>query len=71
MKMRALGFSQNEIASNLGMTQSAVSQRIKTIRKHVDNSNNIEDDFWKLLVAAGGTILLLKLFDEFRKEISV
>ena len=30
MKMRALGYSQQEIANVLGTTQSAVSQRIRT-----------------------------------------
>lgn len=71
MQMRALGYSQNEIAKSLDMTQSAVSQRIKTIRKKVENPNNVTGDFWKLLIAAGGTILLMKLFEEFRKEYSV
>jgi len=68
MKMRALGYSQNEIAHTLGKTQSAVSQRIRTIRKQADSSDNLEDAFWKLLIAAGGTYLLLKLFDELRGD---
>ena len=59
MKMRALGYSQSEIAHTLGKTQSAVSQRIKTIRKQAGTSDNFEDVFWKLLIAAGGTYLLL------------
>ena len=34
MQMRALGYSQQEIAEKLEISQSAVSQRISTIRKH-------------------------------------
>jgi len=63
MKMRALGYSQKEIAQNLGTSQSAVSQRIRTIRRSARSSENFEDAFWKLLIAAGGTYVLLKLLD--------
>ena len=66
--MRALGYSQSEIAHAIGKTQSAVSQRIRTIRKQADSSDSFEDAFWKLLIAAGGTYLLLKLFDELRGD---
>jgi len=67
MQMRALGYSQQEIAKALGTTQSAVSQRMGTIRKKAENSENFEDAFWKLLVAAGGIYLLSKIFDELDK----
>jgi len=68
MKMRALGYSQKEIAKELDTTQSAVSQRISTIRKQAKSTDNFEDTFWKLLIAAGGTYLLFKLFEELKKE---
>ncbi len=71
MKMRALGYSQSEIAHSLGKSQSAVSQRIKTIRKQAKSSENFEDAFWRLLIAAGGTYLLMKLFDELRGDDSL
>ena len=68
MQMRALGYSQQEIAKSLGTTQSAVSQRIGTIRKKAETGENYEDTFWKLLIAAGGIYLLSKIFDELGKE---
>lgn len=67
MKMRALGYSQAEIAQSLGTTQSAVSQRIRTIRRNANSSENFEDAFWKLLIAAGGTYVLLKLLEDLGK----
>lgn len=66
MKMRALGYSQEEIASKLGISQSAVSQRIKTIRKRARHTRNDDNAFWELLVGAGVAILLLRILEERR-----
>ncbi len=63
MKMRALGYSQEEIASRLKISQSAVSQRIQTIRKRTRRTKNDDNAFWELLVGAGAAILLLKLLE--------
>lgn len=62
MKMRALGYSQKEIAENLGITQSAVSRRINTIRKQTQNKNT-DNAFWELLLGVGAVYLLAKILE--------
>jgi DNA-directed RNA polymerase specialized sigma24 family protein len=64
MRLRALGYSQVEIAGRLGVTQSAVSQRIRKIRRAADASPEDADaTFWKLLIGLGAVYLLSKLMD--------
>jgi predicted transcriptional regulator len=64
MKMRAIGYSQKEIANTLNITQSAVSQRISNIRRKAQSSGSDDDTFWKLLLGAGAALLFLKILDE-------
>jgi predicted transcriptional regulator len=64
MKLRALGYSQIEIAKRLGITQPAVSQRIHSIRKKAVKCRNDDKAFWELLLGLGTAYLLLKLFEE-------
>lgn len=64
MKMRALGYSQEEIARQLGITQSAVSQRIQGIRKKAQEMGNDEKAFWGLLLGLGAAYLLSKLLED-------
>jgi len=66
MKMRALGYSQKEIADELGISQSAVSQRITTIRKQVSHKNNDDDAFWELLLGVGALYILGKVLGEVK-----
>jgi DNA-directed RNA polymerase specialized sigma24 family protein len=63
MKLRALGYSQAEIAAKLGVTQSAVSQRIQKIRRTADQSQDAESAFWTLLVGLGALYLLSRVLD--------
>lgn len=66
MKMRALGYSQKEIADRLEITQSAVSQRFSTIRKQARKKNNDDNAFWELLLGIGAVYLLAKMFEEVK-----
>ena len=66
MKMRALGYSQKEIADALGISQSAVSQRITTIRKRASHKKNDDDAFWELLLGVGALYLLGKVLGEVK-----
>lgn len=70
MKLRALGYSQNEIAKRLKISQSAVSQRFNTIRKRSIIRKNDDVAFWELFMGIGAAKLLEMLFDEsFRKGV--
>ena len=64
MQMRALGYSQKEIAGRLGITQSAVSQRLSNIRDMAKQSNNDDHAFWELLLGLGAVYLLAKVLEE-------
>lgn len=61
MKLRALGYSQKEIAERLGISQPAVSQRIDTIRKKAQTSKNDDSAFWQLLLGLGALAIILEL----------
>ena len=68
MKMRALGYHQAEIAKIFNVSQSAVSQRIRTIRNRSRVGNNDDVAFWELFMGVGASRLLEKLFDDSLKE---
>jgi transcriptional regulator with XRE-family HTH domain len=60
MKLRALGFSQKEIASKLDISQSAVSQRLELLRKRADKEDP-DRLFWSLLLGPGAAWLFVNL----------
>jgi transcriptional regulator with XRE-family HTH domain len=68
MKMRALGFSQDEIARRMNITQSAISQRKSTIKKRSRVGKNDDVAFWELFIGVGASKLLEKLFNDSLKE---
>ncbi len=68
MKMRALDFSQDEIARRMNITQSAISQRMSTIKKRSRVGKNDDVAFWELFMGVGASRLLEKLFDDSLKE---
>ena len=61
MKLRALGYSQKEIAERLGISQPAVSQRIDTIRKRAQTSKDDDSAFWQLLLGLGALYVISEL----------
>jgi transcriptional regulator len=57
MKLRALGFKQEEIALHLNISQASVSQRLEEINIKARKSGNFEKFFWEVLL--GGSLTLL------------
>ena len=68
MQMRAMGFSQAEIAKKLGISQPAISQRMSTIRRRAKAGKDNDVTFWEMLLGIGASRLLEKLFEESFKE---
>lgn len=64
MQLRALGYSQNDIAKRLSISQPAVSQRMSTILKRTKAGVDDDFTFWELFMGIGAAYLLKKLFDE-------
>jgi len=52
MQFRALGFKQEEIATQLGISQATVSQRLEEINKKARESSDPEKFFWGILLGA-------------------
>lgn len=61
MQLRALGRSQAEISRMLGISQPAVSQRIRKIRAQTNETDDVDKVFWTLLLGAGALYLLHEL----------
>lgn len=64
MQMRAMGFSQAEIAKKLGISQPAISQRMSTIRRRSKAGKDNDLVFWEMFMGIGASFLLKKIFDE-------
>ena len=64
MQLRALGYSQEEIAQQLGITQSAVSQRLSNIRNLAEQKQSDDKAFWELLLGMGAVYLLGKILED-------
>ncbi len=64
MKLRALGYSQTDIAKKLSISQPAVSQRMGTILRRTKSGSDDDLTFWELFMGIGAAHLLKKLFDE-------
>lgn len=68
MQMRAMGFSQAEIAKKLNISQPAISQRMSTIRRRARAGKDDDVVFWEMLMGIGAARLLEKLFESPVKE---
>jgi len=53
MQLRALGYSQNDIANKLNISQPAVSQRMSTIHRRTKAGTNDDMTFWELFMGIG------------------
>jgi len=68
MKLRALGYSQSEIAKKLNISQPAVSQRMSTIRSRSKDGTDDDMAFWELFMGIGTAVLLKKFFHDLFLE---
>jgi len=64
MQLRALGYSQEEIADRLNMSQSAVSQRIQRINRIARQTDDPVSAFWDLVLGVGALYVLYKLLGD-------
>lgn len=60
-RLRALGYSQKEIAEELGVAQQTVSRYLKGINDAAHESGDLEQFFWLLLLGTLGYALFKKL----------
>lgn len=67
MMLRALGFSQKEIAEKLGVSQPAVSQRLDFIKRRCQKENP-DRLFWSLLLGPGASWLFVNLLKTLGEE---
>jgi transcriptional regulator with XRE-family HTH domain len=63
-RLRALGYSQKEIAAELGVSQQTVSRYLKGINEAARQSEN-RDQFLGALLAIGGAALIAWLLNQF------
>lgn len=69
IKMRGLGYSQEDIARRLGVSQSAIQYQLARINKRAQREGD-DDTFTAILVGAGligAGILLAKLLESERR----
>ncbi|MCZ7401209.1 MAG: helix-turn-helix domain-containing protein [Candidatus Methanoperedens sp.] len=69
IKMRGLGYSQEDIAQRLGVSQSAIQYQLARINKRAKKEGD-DDTFNAILVGAGligAGILLAKLLESERR----
>jgi len=67
MKLRALGYSQKEIAEKLGISQSAVSQRLSFIKRRSQREDP-DKLFWSLLLGPGASWMFINLLKKLGEE---
>ncbi|MBD3361705.1 hypothetical protein GF358_02855 [Candidatus Woesearchaeota archaeon] len=58
MQLRALSYSQEQIAKQLRISQSAVSQRIHKIRTIACRNKHPENLFWDIMIGDGAMNLI-------------
>ena len=67
IQLRGLGYSQSEIACELGVSQSAIQYQLNRIKKRAQDQGD-DETFWGLLVGAGiglgAGLLIAKLLEK-------
>ena len=61
VKLRGLGYTQQEIANSLGISKKTVQNHLSRIReqaKEADQGIDLDDLFWGIVLGAGALALL-------------
>lgn len=67
VKLRGLGYTQQEIGDKLGVTAATISYQLKRINKIARKEGN-EDTLVAFLLGAGAGLLLASFLSSIRKE---
>lgn len=68
MMLRALGYSQSEIAKKLNVSQPAISQRMSAIRRKSMAGTDDDTTFWELFMGVSAAYFLKKFFHDLFLE---
>ena len=66
MKLKALGYSNQEIAEIIGCSVPTISYHLKQIRERIEDEEDADDLFWGLVAVVAG-IGLLELMRRLNK----
>lgn len=60
IQMRGLGYTQQEIADQLGVSRKTVENHLRRLREQAKETeaDNLDDLFWGIVVGAGALALL-------------
>lgn len=60
IQMRGLGYTQQEIADQLGVSRKTVENHLRKLREQAKEAegDNLDDLFWGIVVGAGALALL-------------
>lgn len=62
IQMRGMGYTQQEIADHLKISKKTVQNHLSRLREEADETDDIDELFWNILIGAGALALLSKIF---------
>ena len=62
VQMRGMGYTQQEIANELGISKKTVQVHLSRLKKQSKETDDLDDLFWTILVGAGALAIFSKLF---------
>lgn len=66
IQLRGMGYTQQEIADELGISKRTVQNHLRQIREQADEADDRDELFWNILIGAGALALLSKIFGNRR-----
>lgn len=71
IQMRGLGYSQQEIADELGISRKTVENHLSRLREQAEEAgeeNGLDNLFWGILLGAGAIALLSALLNNNQQK---